>query len=417
MAAYRVLVVEDNHEVRRMVSASIKSLDQEIDVLDVPSAEEALLISASLPLDLVVLDIRLPGMSGLDMVARLRKRRPETKVILVTGIEDAATRKLVSQADVAAYFFKPIEIDAFLEAVKRSLWYAPAMAVSTTPGPAIVVGPGVEPAENVPLPPTAEETVTSQPAAVSSGGKRAPKQLQPLAEASITSQPEVVSSRVRTAPKAFQPTLDERLTALKLQLKAAATLLVDDAGQVVEVAGNPSPVTSVPELLSSLRRLVGASLLVSQAMSGGIAESMHYFSTMRQGLYLAPVGSKHALLVVTSGYFDPDKLGLIDRAIHLTIQDLLVILESSQEDESLAESETDAMLAEPAAEVPIDQDTLAGIEKIFTLAPKEGSSEEVDDFWESMEQSGYLDETTKKDILSFDQAQEMGLTPDEDETP
>ena len=417
MAAYRVLVVEDNHEVRRMVSASIKSLDQEIDVLDVPSAEEALLISASLPLDLVVLDIRLPGMSGLDMVARLRKRRPETKVILVTGIEDAATRKLVSQADVAAYFFKPIEIDAFLEAVKRSLWYAPAMAVSTTPGPAIVVGPGVEPAENVPLPLTAEETVTSQPAAVSSGGKRAPKQLQPLAEASITSQPEVVSSRVRTAPKAFQPTLDERLTALKLQLKAAATLLVDDAGQVVEVAGNPSPVTSVPELLSSLRRLVGASLLVSQAMSGGIAESMHYFSTMRQGLYLAPVGSKHALLVVTSGYFDPDKLGLIDRAIHLTIQDLLVILESSQEDESLAESETDAMLAEPAAEVPIDQDTLAGIEKIFTLAPKEGSSEEVDDFWESMEQSGYLDETTKKDILSFDQAQEMGLTPDEDETP
>jgi len=417
MADYRVLVVEDNHEVRRMVSASIKSLDQEIDVLDVPSAEEALLISASLPLDLVVLDIRLPGMSGLDMVARLRKRRPETKVILVTGIEDAATRKLVSQADVAAYFFKPIEIDAFLEAVKRSLWYAPAMAVSTTPGPATVVGSGVETAENVPLPPTAEETVTSQPAAVSSGGKRAPKRLQPVAEESITSQPEVVSSRVRTAPKAFQPTLDERLTALKLQLKAAATLLVDDAGQVVEVAGNPSPVTSVPELLSSLRRLVGASLLVSQAMSGGIAESMHYFSTMRQGLYLAPVGSKHALLVVTSGYFDPDKLGLIDRAIHLTIQDLLVILESSQEDESLAESETDAMLAEPAAEVPIDQDTLAGIEKIFTLAPKEGSSEEVDDFWESMEQSGYLDETTKKDILSFDQAQEMGLTPDEDETP
>lgn len=77
MAAYRVLVVEDNHEVRRMVAASIKALDAEIDVLDVPSAEEALLISTSLALDLVVLDIRLPGMSGLEMVARIRKRRPE----------------------------------------------------------------------------------------------------------------------------------------------------------------------------------------------------------------------------------------------------------------------------------------------------------------------------------------------------
>ena len=62
MTAYRVLVVEDNHEVRRMVTASIKTLGTEIDVLDVPSAEEALFISTSLPLDLVVIDFRLPGM-------------------------------------------------------------------------------------------------------------------------------------------------------------------------------------------------------------------------------------------------------------------------------------------------------------------------------------------------------------------
>ena len=86
----RVLVVEDNHEVRRMVTASIKTLGAEIEVLDVPSAEEALFISASLPLDLVVFDIRLPGMSGLEMVARLRKRKPETKIILVTGVDDVA---------------------------------------------------------------------------------------------------------------------------------------------------------------------------------------------------------------------------------------------------------------------------------------------------------------------------------------
>ena len=122
MAAFRVLVVDDNHEVRRMVTASIKTLGSEIDVLDVPSAEEALFISTSLPLDLVVLDFRLPGMSGLEMVTRLRKRKPETKIILVTGIEDANTRQQVSEADVDAYFFKPIEINVFLDAVRRCLW-------------------------------------------------------------------------------------------------------------------------------------------------------------------------------------------------------------------------------------------------------------------------------------------------------
>src|SRR5512136_204317 len=100
MAAYRVLVVDDNHEIRRMVTASIKSLSAEIDVLDVPSAEEALFISASLPLDLVVLDFRLPGMTGLEMVPRLRKRIPGTKIILVTGVDDANARQQITQAEV-----------------------------------------------------------------------------------------------------------------------------------------------------------------------------------------------------------------------------------------------------------------------------------------------------------------------------
>ena len=122
MAAYRVLVVDDNHEIRRMVTASIKSLGMEIDVLDVPSAEEALFISASLPLDLVVLDFRLPGMTGLEMVTRLRKRIPATKIILVTGVEDPNARQQVTLAEVDAYFFKPIEIGVFLDAVKHCLW-------------------------------------------------------------------------------------------------------------------------------------------------------------------------------------------------------------------------------------------------------------------------------------------------------
>ena len=114
-------MVEDNHEVRRMVTASIKTLGEEIEVLDMPSAEEALFIGTSQPLDLVVLDIRLPGMSGFDIIPRLRKRKPEAKIILVTGIDDVEVRQKVSAAGVDAFFFKPIDVTAFLEAVKRCL--------------------------------------------------------------------------------------------------------------------------------------------------------------------------------------------------------------------------------------------------------------------------------------------------------
>src|SRR5512137_2433741 len=108
MSISRVLVVEDNHEVRRMVTASIKTLADDIEVLDVPSAEEALVVSAPQPLDLIVLDIHLPGMSGLEMVARLRKRKPDAKLILVTGVDDDEVRKQVAEANPSAYFFKPI---------------------------------------------------------------------------------------------------------------------------------------------------------------------------------------------------------------------------------------------------------------------------------------------------------------------
>src|SRR5512137_3024001 len=121
MGPYRLLVVEDNHEVRRMVAASLRTLGEEIEVLDVPSAEEAMVVCSSQPIDLVVIDLRLPGMSGFDLVTRLRRRKPEPKIILVTGVEDESTRKQVAEAEVAAYFFKPLDINTFLEAVKRAL--------------------------------------------------------------------------------------------------------------------------------------------------------------------------------------------------------------------------------------------------------------------------------------------------------
>jgi peptide/nickel transport system ATP-binding protein/oligopeptide transport system ATP-binding protein len=82
---FRLLIVDDQHEVRRMLASGVKTLGDQYDVLEVPSAEEAMLVSAGLPLDLVVTDVRLPGISGLDLVARLQKRRPDLRTILITG--------------------------------------------------------------------------------------------------------------------------------------------------------------------------------------------------------------------------------------------------------------------------------------------------------------------------------------------
>jgi CheY-like chemotaxis protein len=64
MARFRILIVDDNREVRHMLAEGVKTLDAKFDVLEVPSAEEALLISSSLPLDLVVTHTRTENHPG-----------------------------------------------------------------------------------------------------------------------------------------------------------------------------------------------------------------------------------------------------------------------------------------------------------------------------------------------------------------
>lgn len=372
MAAHRVLVVDDNRDVRHMITAGIKTLGAEIEVLDVPSAEEALFVNASMPLDLMVIDFRLPGMTGLEMVDRLRKRKPEAKVILVTGIEDLATRQQISEAGADAFFFKPIDINKFLDAVKRCLWSSPA---------------------TMSLPPVKREQAIISPATTVAENK-AP-------DAAVVTE-------VTTEPA--QPSLLDRLAELKHQLKAVAALLVNDAGQVLEEAGSAVDISTGSVLLSSLMQTFHASLLVSQAMAKGNNECLQYFAAPRQCIYVAPVGMNHALFVVTAGYFGPDKLGMIYHSIHLAVHDLQTILANDMG----RMKEAEILPAELPAEITVDQETLAGVEDMFSKVSKPGDGQEVDGFWETLGEKGAAESPNEKNVLTYDQARDLGLAPDDD---
>ncbi len=365
-------MVDDNHGVRRMITASLKTLDAEVDVLDVPSAEEALFISASLPLDLVVIDFRLPGMTGLEMISRLRKRKPDAKIILVTGVEDEVARQQVSTAGADAFFFKPIEIGTFLDAVKRCLWSAPPESNPPALGK--------------------DRTITPSPT---------PIVTTKAAEATVAT----------VAPTdTTQPGLTERLSELRHQLKAVAALLVNDAGQVLEEAGSAVDISTGSALLSSLMHTFRASLQVSQAMAKGNSESLQYFAAPRQCIYVAPVGMNHALFVVTAGFLGPDKLGTIYHTIHLAVHDLQVMLA----DEAARQKELENLQAELPSEVTVDQETLAEVEGIFSKASLTEAKQEVDGFWETVGDNDTQHSTHGKNVLSYDQARKMGLAPDED---
>lgn len=121
MAAPRVLLVDDQRQVTRMLRSSLELSGRSYDILDVGSAEEALREMEQGPVDLVVTDLRLPEMTGLELIARLRQSHPRLRAILVTG---QPTRQVEAQAralGVVAFIPKPVSTTLFLNAVDRAL--------------------------------------------------------------------------------------------------------------------------------------------------------------------------------------------------------------------------------------------------------------------------------------------------------
>ena len=121
MADPRVLLVDDQRQVTRMLRSSLELSGRSYEILSVASAEEALRELESGPIDLVVTDLRLPEMSGLELLARIRQTNPGMRAILDTG---QPTRQVEAQAralGVVAFIPKPISTTLFLQAVDRGL--------------------------------------------------------------------------------------------------------------------------------------------------------------------------------------------------------------------------------------------------------------------------------------------------------
>ncbi len=119
MPAKRILLVEDQREAAEVFRAGLEDLDPGFEVRSVTSAEDALKALEKASFDLLMADVMLPGISGLELMARFRRKNPQTKVILVSGVRDPEIRKQVARSGAEAFFFKPVELADLLDAVER----------------------------------------------------------------------------------------------------------------------------------------------------------------------------------------------------------------------------------------------------------------------------------------------------------
>ncbi len=129
MSKERILLVEDEPHIARGLVFNLEEEGYRVD--HVVSGEEAIELAEKEPFSLVVLDLALPGISGLEVCRRLRLRDPRLPVLILTARGEETDRIEGLAAGADDYLTKPFSLDEFLLRVKgmlrRSRWYrAPA---------------------------------------------------------------------------------------------------------------------------------------------------------------------------------------------------------------------------------------------------------------------------------------------------
>jgi DNA-binding response OmpR family regulator len=115
----RVLVVEDEPEVGEMLRDVLVQLGYTVEVAD--RGVEALKVVPLFEPDVVLLDLTLPEMSGIEVLGHLRRDRPAVRVVIMSGNQDAEVARAMLASGAFDYLGKPFNIDVLARVVAAAV--------------------------------------------------------------------------------------------------------------------------------------------------------------------------------------------------------------------------------------------------------------------------------------------------------
>jgi len=119
--AKRILIVEDEPKVAFFLQESLEAVDDSYSVVCAGCGEDALSELTRSPFDMVVSDLRMPGISGLELLQHVREQSPTTYTILITAYGSDEVEAETHRLQAYKYFTKPFSIQDFTSAVKQAL--------------------------------------------------------------------------------------------------------------------------------------------------------------------------------------------------------------------------------------------------------------------------------------------------------
>jgi len=353
MSAPCILLVDDQRDIVRLLHSTLQTLGHELDIVDAPSGEEALLEASRRQVDLLVADYLLPGISGVELMRKVKARNPDLRVIFVSGMTERKARDEMLNAGAVAIFDKPISLADFLDAVERALGLVRTIFPMET-------------------------------------GKDVEEHRQNLAEL---------------------------LGGFRQKIKADAVFLINDRGRVLARAGDLYDSSMEVSLLAALMGIYSAAFKVSRIIRQEHLDNYHVFRGGDHDLILIPVDGSHALLLAGRGLADSARiLQTVDGMLFVRgdVENILRSLGMGQTDDE-SESVVREDEGEPAVFVPIyeeESEPEVDVEELFAVASKQKRVKDLDAFWDdAIEKTGNL--PINPDVITFAEAQKLGLKPGE----
>jgi FixJ family two-component response regulator len=114
-----VIVVDDDASIRGALRRQLHILG--FNVLDFGSAEEFLACELPTGDACLLLDVYMPGMSGIELCRKLSASKRQLPIILISGCDDRSTRKMMREAKPIASLIKPFDEKNLLRAIRKAL--------------------------------------------------------------------------------------------------------------------------------------------------------------------------------------------------------------------------------------------------------------------------------------------------------
>lgn len=347
-----ILLVDDQRDIVRLLHSTLQTLGHQLDIVDAPSGEEALLEASRRKVDLLISDYLLPGISGVELMRKIRVRSPDLKIIFISGMTERKAREEMLGAGAVAIFDKPIPLADFLDAVERSLGLVRTI---------------------FPLETTKDVEQNRQ-------------------------------------------TLSDLLGGFRQKIKADAVFLISDRARVLARAGDLYDSSMEVSMLSALMAIYSASLKVSRFIHQEHLDHYHVFHGGDHDLLLIPVNSSHALLIAGKELAKSDRILKTVEAMFFVRGDVENVLQSLGVVPAPVVTEAPAVEPEalPSNEVQ-ELEPEVDLDELLATANKNSKVKDVDAFWDdAVEKAGNI--PTNPDVITFEQARKLGLNPGKGET-